>query len=117
MRITNTLKFGEKIITVKELTLAEIRAWLSEREQNAGVDIVGSLLLEDCPVTDLLHFCDATQELLDEMTQSEIRELLTTVKRLNPDFFAMRLRLLGLAARLTSGNSNKASAPSSPGDM
>lgn len=109
MRRTKEIELGESRITVKELTLAEIRNWLAEDEQAEERDIVGALLLDDCPLADLLRFCDATAEQIDGMTQSELHTLLGVAKEMNPDFFHLRSKLLRLVAGYAKSSS---SAPS-----
>lgn len=98
MRRTKELDIGGARITVKEMTLAEIRNWLADNEQAEARDIVGALLLDDCPLADLQRFCDATAEQIDNMTQSELHEMLDAAKELNPDFFHLRAQLLQLVA-------------------
>lgn len=111
MRTTQEILHGDTRIVVKELTLAEIRVWLFESESKAAPDLVGALLFEDCQVSELGRFCDATPEQIEGMTQSELRELRDAAKALNPDFFAMRARLLELAGRLPASSSSVMSAP------
>lgn len=108
MRITKELALGEQVVTVKELTLSEIRGWLAEGERSGERDVVDALLLDDCPLDDLLRFCSATPDELDRLTQSELRELVAEVKELNPDFFGLRSKLLRL---VVSAGKSSSSAP------
>lgn len=112
MRHTKELQFGESRIVVKELTLAEIRAWLGDTEEQGEPDLVGGLLYEDCHLAELLKFSDATPEQLEAMTQSELAQLRDTAKALNRDFFGLRQRLFDLAGKLPhSATSSATSAP------
>lgn len=106
MRMTRALTLGEQSITVKELTLGEIRAWLAENEREGGRDVVDALLLEDCPLDDLRRFCDCTPEQMNAMTQSELGELLAAAKDLNEYFFGMRSNLRLLIASTVKSSSS-----------
>lgn len=98
MRMTEQKVFGKTAITVKELTIAEIRAWLKkteiEEEQPETVDL---FILPDLQLQELLQFTDATPEDLDALTQSEVQELYQTVKEVNPLFFGMVKRLADMS--------------------
>lgn len=110
MRLTREIQHGDRRITVKELTLAEIRAWLADAEHGHDPDVVGDLLFDDCRVSELEKFSDADPAALEAMTQSELGELVAATRELNPHFFALRARLHSLARRLDAANSNATSA-------
>lgn len=112
MRLSKDLELNGERVTVRELTMGEIRGWLAENEQDRRVlDPLGDLLFEDCTFDDLLHFCDVTREQIEAMPPSDVRLLIDTAREVNPDFFSLKDRLLSLAARFADANSSATSAP------
>lgn len=91
-----------KEITVRELTVGEIRAWLAEAEQAeaAGLDVVGALLFDDMALGDLARMTDITVEDMDALPLSVINQIKGAAKALNADFFALRGKIVGAAQRL-----------------
>ena len=113
MRVEKTLKFerpeGEApvCVTVKELTVAEMRAWLADasRLDTTPFDL---LLLEavsdgEMVPADLLRFTDLTDYAsLDGYSPSQLRQVVAAVKEVNGAFFVIQARL-GLLAPMLSG--------------
>lgn len=96
MRLTETVETSAGPVTVRELTVGEVRQWLaglSATQTNAGTDLVGSLLFADCSLADMRVFCVGEVD-FDAMTQTEINQVISTAKRINPDFFQLRLTLI-----------------------
>ena len=83
---------GEKMIDVKELTVAEVRDWFNSLA-TTDPELVGDYLFEECTLYDLQIMTNANDAMLDSMTQSQIRELIEKCKMRNPDFFAFRAKL------------------------
>lgn len=99
MRITREIELGGETVTVKELTVGEIRQWLAGlRARPESADLVDVALLADIHLDDLLLASDLDKDGLDRLTQSELRELLATVREVNPDFFGLRARLLAASS-------------------
>lgn len=98
--LTKTVDLDEgKTVTVRELTVGEIRAWLAEAEAADvdGVDVVGSLLFEDMALADLSRMTDITAEEMDALPLSVINQIKGVAKALNADFFALRQRITDVA--------------------
>lgn len=96
MRITEAVPTATGEILVRELTVGEIRAWLaalSSKTQGDVVDVAGELLCADMSVSDLGLFVDGDWN-ADGLFQSELRAVIDAAKRVNPDFFGLRERLL-----------------------
>lgn len=97
MRRTREVKVGEVTATVKELTVAEIRAWLKDLEaadETEEPDLIGLALFEEVSLDDLRKMVSITAEEADNLAPSELRQLIEVAKELNADFFALRGRLL-----------------------
>ncbi len=107
--LTKTIDLGDCTVTVRELTVAEVRAWLREAE-TAGegeVDIVGEALMEECSFDDLARMSDLAVEEMDDLAPSEIAQVIAAAREVNPAFFGLRDRLLrlGAATRESGGES------------
>ena len=101
MAMTREVELSCGPVTVRELTVGEIRAWLKqvERREDAEaseVDAVGLALFEDITFEDLQRLTTLKAKALDALAPSELRALIDVAKELNADFFAMRRRLLQL---------------------
>ena len=95
MRKTKVINLTpDLILTVQELTVAEVRDWISTVENKAEPDLVAELLTDDISLSDLPRFCAITPEQVDSLTQSELTALLATCKELNPHFFALRAKIM-----------------------
>lgn len=102
MRREKTLDLAGQAVTVHELTVGEVRAWLADAEgqvpkdANGTPDVVALWLLDDCTLGDLARMSDVTPEQLSGLTDSTLRELVAACKALNPGFFGLRGRLMAL---------------------
>lgn len=120
MRRERHIEVGGHALTVRELTVAEIRAWLADaesqllRDADGTPDVVGLWLLDECSFGDLLRMSTVTRDQLGDFTPAEIRELVAVCRELNPDFFTLRARLMrigeqaSLPARGTSSSKSPA---------
>lgn len=97
MRAVIPVPVGQTIVTVRELTFAEVRAWLVEAEAGGSQDPLHALALEDCGLDDLSRMSDASVSEIEAFGPSEIDELVATAKKLNPHFFRVRAALSGVA--------------------
>ncbi len=104
MRIEKTIPIGEHNITIRELTVGDIRAILLEAANQQGqlidpvasdaVDVIlASMLLPDANLQELLAMAPMEQAVLDSLTDSELQALRDKCKELNPLFFGMKDRL------------------------
>lgn len=96
MRLTETVETSTGPVTVRELTVGEVRQWLASLNAAPAVsetDLVGSLLFADCSLADMRIFCVGDVD-FDALTQTEINSVIDAAKRINPDFFRLRLTLI-----------------------
>lgn len=99
MRQTRAVEIEGRTVTVKELTVAEIRHWLKGLEQvkEAGIDVVAECLMDDCSLADISRMSDLKLEEMDDLTPGEIGQVVAVCREVNPHFFRMRDHLLGVA--------------------
>lgn len=97
MRAVVPVAVGDTTINVRELTFAEVRAWMVEAETSGSQDPLHALALEDCGIDDLARMSDASVITIEKFAPSEIAELIATAKKVNPHFFRMRAALFGVA--------------------
>ncbi len=101
MRITKQITVADRAVTIRELTVADIRVWLKSLETvTAEFDLVGSELIDGTDLADLAIMTDLTAADLDASTPSELRQVFDACREVNADFFALRGRLeqIGQAA-------------------
>ena len=105
MRREKQLELLGQPVTVRELTVGEVRAWLADaegqvqRDADGMPDIVGMWLLEDCTFGDLMQMSSASRDLLDSATESDLLRLVACCRELNPGFFGLRARLMAIGQR------------------
>ncbi len=90
MAATKVVELAGTQVTVKELTVAQVRDWLVEIESGVTVDPLGSMVFEDCSLDDLARMSDATAAVMESLTYSELLPLRDACKALNPHFFRVR---------------------------
>lgn len=94
-------------VTVKELTVAEVRHWMmdmiEQEKAKENQDLVSHVLdqglFEEIGLSDILRMSDLQREQLDDFTPSQLQVIIQKCKGLNADFFGMRKRLLNLGSR------------------
>ena len=99
--ITNSkeLQLGNISVTVRELSVLQVRAWLAELlTPQAQRDLVDEALFTECSISDLLRMTSLTREQVDGLRPSQLREVIALCKELNPDFFGLMGRLVRPAA-------------------
>jgi hypothetical protein len=96
MSLTNSkeLMLSDTPVTVRELTVLQVRNWLSEAEQPKARDVVSEALFSDCSLGDLQRMTSLTAGQIDALRPSQIREVIALCKELNPDFFGLRALLV-----------------------
>lgn len=100
-RITEQVSIGARCITVRELTLGEIRVWLAQAETRAEEpDWVGELLFEDAPLSAVTAMTDLSLDDMADFSPSDLRTVVTCCKRVNPHFFGLARRLKAVNDRL-----------------
>lgn len=90
MRRTDTVKLGDHSVTLRELTVGEVRGMLMSRPEQDTVDY---LLFDDITLGELVQMTDLSLSDLDKFTQSELDTVRLKAKELNPHFFAMLNRI------------------------
>lgn len=91
MTAQGSVQIGERTVTVKELTVAEVRAWVTEIESGfIDYDAVGSLIFSDCNLSDLARLSDLEVGEMETLSFSDLSVLRDRCKALNPHFFRVR---------------------------
>lgn len=101
MPATQTLPLGDLLVTVRELTFAEVRAWLVETSASEYRDPVQALAFVGLGLDELARMCDASADALEKFTASELAPLVETAKALNAPFFRVRSLLMKHVDQLT----------------
>lgn len=115
--VTREVKLDDDLtVTVKELTVAEIRAWLSESKpesEEPQFDLITDLLSFDgIGMDELYKFTDLTKVQIEAMPLSAMQKIATVIKDVNSVFFNQYVPALNkLQERLASARSNAPSAP------
>lgn len=95
--ITNSkeIQLGSISVTVRELTVLQVRDWLSAMVQpGEQVDITDQAFFNECSLSDLQRMTSLTLAQIDQLRPSELRQVIALCKELNPDFFGFRARLV-----------------------
>lgn len=102
-------------ITVRELTVSEVRDWLTESEAASYRDPVQALALPGLGLDELARMTDARASALEAFAPSELEELLAAARSLNPHFFRLRSALEWATGRLAPAPSPAISTAISAG--
>jgi hypothetical protein len=88
-QVTRDLTFGDLKITVKELTVAEVRNWINEaKTEKSEFDFFVDLLSFDGIGIDEIHlFTDLKKEQVDELPPSVLAKAAAVIKEVNGVFF------------------------------
>lgn len=103
MRYVKTLTLADRAIQIRELTVADIRAWLKDLETDTGGDVVDVALFEDVRLADLALLTDLAPEAVEALTPSQLRQVFDAAREVNADFFGMRGRLMRLGQAALAG--------------
>lgn len=90
MRKTEILTLGDIKVTLRELTVGEVRNMLTARPEQ---DTLGYLFFEDITIAELLAMTNLSNDDVDNLSQSELDAVRLKAKELNPHFFAMMTRI------------------------
>lgn len=85
----------------KELTVAEMRAWLKDAGLVSG-DVIDCTLFEEFSVVDLRHLSNLSADEIGMLPPSELRRAFAIAREVNADFFAMRARVAALGRQALS---------------
>lgn len=86
--VHRTVDFPSRTIVVREMTVAEIRAWIIDLETGIQPDEFLSLLNAGFSLADLPRLTDATAAQIEALRPSELERLVSIAKALNPDLFS-----------------------------
>lgn len=104
MRQEKQIEIGGRTVTVRELTVAEIRAWLRGLDQaEAGgrmQDLVDLALMDDVSLSDIERMTNLRMDEIEEFTPSEIEAVVAVCREVNPRFFGLQDRLRMVARRV-----------------
>lgn len=108
---TLTLREGSDApvaVTVRELSVAEIRAWMAQSQEAAQAlpDLVDNLLLPGVALPDLTHLSSLTAAQIETLTPSELDQVLTAAREINRHFFGLLAAVQTLASQMQSAASN-----------
>ena len=103
MRKEDTLCFGDKSISIKEMTVAEVRHWMmdilevantNEPEDKISFLLDKGFMENEISLSEIKRMTDASMSKLEQFTATELRTIISKCKDLNPDFFALRSRVI-----------------------
>jgi len=75
------------VVSVHELSVAEVRAWVMEIESGAHFDAFHAMLSDSFYLPDLARISDASLAQLEAFTPSELEPLISAARSLNSDLF------------------------------
>lgn len=87
------IEIGSVELTVKELSVAEIRALLVSSETEDEIDPLGDFLFPDLRLRDLMEFTTLTKDQVEKMLPSQLDEARQECKAMNRHFFDLGERL------------------------
>jgi len=105
---------GSRTVTVRELTVAEVRAWVAEHEAGSPVDPLRALVFDDCSLDDLARLCDLSAADMEQHTVAELTPLRDKARALNPHFFKVREALVSVSRAIQAGLDSSSSTAVSP---
>ncbi len=115
----NRIAIGAQVVGFRELTVAEVRAWLQSlavADEIEGVDLADVLLFEDegIRLRDFSRLTDLTFDRLQAMTPAELGDVLAKCREVNPRFFLALGRVLALGRLSIQQRLSIASKPPAP---
>jgi hypothetical protein len=117
MRILKEIRSGDHLVTIRELTVADMRQWWADVQAGIGSgDPVDGGLFDDISLSDVARMTDLTADDMAPMAPSELRVVVDACREVNPDFFRLQERLSTIGRLLLSGTSSAPFAPSSSAD-
>jgi hypothetical protein len=114
-QVTREVEFGDLKVTVKELTVAEVRRWMNEakpEQDDKEFDMFLDLLSFDgIGIDEIYLFTDLKKEQVSELPPSVLQKLAAVIKELNSVFFNQYLpTLTKLRERVESDKSSSAAS-------
>lgn len=93
MALSTVIEVAGLSVEINELTVSEIRSWLVHAETESN-DIVGNLLIDDCPLDTIVTMSSITKKQISQLTPSEIEKLKEGCQKINSHFFELIAGLL-----------------------
>lgn len=100
-RLIEEITIGETTLTVRELTVGEVREWFKKMANPTEADVVGDMLFGNYALNDLTVMSSVEVGQLDKFSVSEIEKLAEACKKLNASFFQFRAKLEDIGRSLT----------------
>lgn len=98
MPLTHAVQAGPLTVTVRELTVREVRDWAQSIEMGLiKVDAVAFMAMEDASLQDLEFMTDKAVADLEALAPSELAGVVAMCRKLNPHFFRLRAAMSGAA--------------------
>jgi hypothetical protein len=107
MRKEDKININGKVTTVKEMTVGDVRHWMMDmiareksKDEQSSIDLViDQGFLQEIGLSDIIRMTDITRCQLDHFAPSELMVVVEKCKELNPDFFGLRKKLLGVVPK------------------
>lgn len=101
MSATREIDVDGRTVMVRELTVREVRDWVTEIESGRKtIDVAGEFVFEDCAVDDLVRMSDMPREAFDDLAPSQIEPIREAARALNPCFFRVRAAVAAAQASI-----------------
>ena len=93
MRVIREIKVGERTVLVRELTVDELRAWMSD--QQGVADLVDTLFEDmDLSLADFPAFSDLSAAEVGGLAPSQLEHVAALIREVNQRFFGIWQRRL-----------------------
>lgn len=113
MTLSKPIQLPDLVVTVRELTVGEIRAWM-KRTAEGGNDPVDDTLLQEVSLGDLYAMTDLQPGQAESLTPSQLRLVFEGCREVNPDFFGLRDRIESAGRLILERLSSDLSETSAP---
>lgn len=98
------VSIGDRRVTVRELSVTEVRDWIAEHETGqVPIDPVRAMVFDDCSLDDLARMCDMPADSMEEFGPVALGPLHDACKALNPHFFKLREALVSVSRAIQAG--------------
>lgn len=91
MALTIPVEVSGRTVTVSEMTVAEVRDWVTAIEAGTlPVDPAGNAAFDDVGILDMALMSDADHEWMMTLAPSDLAPLADACRKANPHFFRVR---------------------------
>lgn len=110
MQRTKTITIGDRDVSVKELTVAQVRGLMDNLEKDTEIHTIDMLFPDGLPALAISESTGISIKKLEEdFAPSELKQIIAGVENLNPFFANMISRMTKIGAAILK---EKASIPS-----